>query len=258
MNLPWSHAGGLLSRFDGLSVAEGLCSGGSPMAAGNVAESRGTVPFPNIPTKNPCPAGKWRLCATVAGMVLFGCELHSSPLPAQNIELRAQGTSFMQSATVSLNTAGISDPIQIRFDLAFATSEVRDPQTFVDSFTISFRPAKDGPVAALLTVDVFDLQLLPPNPGGLELPGGSLQAAPIDYFGGLDDPTFRSAYSVLFNVPIKLLGADGEVDFVLFDNENNLFSAAYIRQFSIIPEPGILSLFALGCLGLFLFSSARK
>jgi hypothetical protein len=135
------------------------------------------------------------------------------------------------------------------FRLTFETDEIPSPNFFADSITVSLFGSDPNRTAALVTLDVFGLNRAPSNPGGffLEQSSISYEVAPP-----LVGTTLGSAQSFdfLVQVPDELSGESLTVALDIFDNGDAARSLAFVGLPQAVPEPGVMTLAALG-LGIF-------
>ena len=175
--------------------------------------------------------------ATLGGNVLAQFSLEGT-------SLQTGGTEPLVSATGLLHEA-LPEGLFLRFRFSYGTDELPTAGEFKDAFSISLFGDNEELNALLLTADVFGLHLTPENPGGIEIPAGSLQLTTAEI------PAATAAFgsSLSFNVqaelPTQFIQGSLNLRVDLFDNGNSVQSLGYIDQIAVVPEPGVYSLAAL-------------
>jgi hypothetical protein len=70
---------------------------------------------------------------------------------------------------------------RLEFNFGFATDETFEPETFLDSFTVTIQDTNQSNTAIYLTIDAGGLVLAPPTPGTIFLELSNISTAPISY-----------------------------------------------------------------------------
>jgi hypothetical protein len=169
-----------------------------------------------------------------------------------------------QSGFTVLNTGGgaptVTDARQfvfssqagarLRVDFGFTTDESPGAAGFHDSFSATLQTLDQASTAIFFTIDIFGAQWAPSTPGTVSLDGNSIARDVISFPGGQAQLGQSVAYSVNAAIPESFLGKTVNLYFDLFDNVDGVNSKAVVGPVTIVPEPGGLSLLALGAVAL--------
>lgn len=145
--------------------------------------------------------------------------------------------------TVSREVTLVLDPtVQtpfLTFDMGFATDETVQPQTFLDSLTVTLHEPSANLFYVYLTADAGGFLWAPETPGGEVVDSQSIFREPISF--QLDTTLqSREAYSIRVPLDSSFAGKTVNIHFDLFDNGDGLSSLGWFNNVSVVPEPGAL------------------
>lgn len=149
------------------------------------------------------------------------------------------------------NTVSVSSSLlqpRLEFNFGFGTAETPQPETFLDSFTVSIQDTQTQTnFAVYLTIDASGLVLAPPTEGALAIDPTTITVtdSTIGYPEGLATLANRSAYHISAAIPSQLVGGDINVFFDLFDNQT-VASQGWFSDLQVVPEPQAWALLVLG------------
>lgn len=178
--------------------------------------------------------------ASALAAIVLGSDLGIARVEGQEFRLTT-GTEVTESIFVPLPGAGESNST-LTFEFGFSTDETAQQMTFPDSIT--FTLSDGNHLAYLVTADVLGTSWAPQTAGALAIDPASILRTEVLY---ADAPFSRSiAYSVSFSLPVELQGTSLTLGFSLFNNQDAIQSAGFLRNPMVVPEPAVLPTLLLG------------
>jgi hypothetical protein len=161
--------------------------------------------------------------------------------PQGTVAMNTGGSLPLLTEVVLLPAPLLGD--RLEFEFGFSTSEVFAPEAIFDSFTVTLQSLAATQALILATIDVSGAAFAPGG-GGIDIPADDITRTTTTYPSLSPVLAVSSAYVVSVPIVPELIGAQLQVFFDLFDNQNAVASQGYFRNVALvtIPEPSSLAL----------------
>ena len=186
-------------------------------------------------------------CCVLRSLFFFGILTVIFPV------VRGQGTiRFVESGGQAFVTAtehvflpaNVTSPM-LTFEVGFTTDEGAVPNQTLDALTVSLQSPVTRQTAILMTADAAGTAWLPPPNGNLKLDPTALIFREV-VFASVRKLANAKAYQVNVSIPSELGGESVDLLFDLFDNQDLPQSFGYFTAVTVVPEPSIGMMVALG------------
>lgn len=121
----------------------------------------------------------------------------------------------------------------LEFDYGFSSSELFNPTTFFDSFSLTLQNTNTEQTALLSVADREGVRWAPANPGGLDLSNEDLRHSSIPFPDLSPSHLVQFAFHVVLAIPRALTGGALTLFADLFDNGNASESLAFVSDIII-------------------------
>lgn len=145
--------------------------------------------------------------------------------------------------------SGIFNP-GIRMKVGFASNETDGPGIFSDAFTVTLQTDDRSVTLVLVTLDPRGAVWAPSTPSTTPISEESIGRAMIAYPDLTPVLVNRQAYQMEVALPESVLGQSLTMYFDLFSNDNGIPSQGWYGELTLIPEPSVTWLVAVGLAGM--------